>query len=233
VAADRLTGWRMLLETHLQPHTRHVFDRELRRIGAVTHLKLSVFPCGGIARLRAWGELAARSEEQVKALAALAAMPAEAARAAFLRCCGSTKWADAMTARRPFEDVPALLRIAERTWWSLDEAAHREAFAAHPKIGQPKPPSGAEATSGWAKDEQQGAAAASDATTAALAAANRAYEAKHGFIFIVCATGRTADAMLEDLHARTGRSTAEELRTAAEEQLAITRLRLGKLLGEL
>ena len=68
---------------------------------------------------------------------------------------------------------------------------------------------------------------------AELAEANRAYLDRHGFLFIVCATGRTAEAMLTDLRDRMPRSRAEELRTAAEEQIKITRLRLRKLLGEL
>ncbi|HEU0029773.1 MAG TPA: allantoicase [Kofleriaceae bacterium] len=230
VAADQLTGWRMLLATPLQPHRRHVFDAELRRVGLVTHLKLSVFPDGGVARLRAWGELAA---EPAHGIVALDRMTAADARAAFLRCCGSTKWADAMTAARPFEDTPAMLRIAERIWWSLGEADHREAFAAHPKIGQAKPPDAAHATAAWTRDEQKGAGHASAQLLDELAEANRAYEAKHGFIFIVCATGRTADAMLADLVTRLEHSTAEELRTAAEEQMKITRLRIQKLIGEL
>ena len=77
------------------------------------------------------------------------------------------------------------------------------------------------------------AADAAAQTLAQLADANRRYEAKHGFIFIVCATGRSADAMLHDLTVRLRCSTAEELRTAAEEQIKITRLRLAKLIGEL
>src|SRR6185436_10779557 len=159
-------------------------------------------------------------------LAALNAMPAADARAALLRCCGAARWADAMMAARPFEDAPALLRIGERTWWSLDEADHREALAAHPRIG------GA-ADSRWTRDEQQGAGAAGADLLDELAAANRAYEEQHGFLFIVCATGRSAEGMLADLRARMPRTTAEELRTAAEEQAKITRLRLTKLLGEL
>ncbi len=223
------TGWRMLLATPLQPHTRHHFESELRRIGPVTHLKLSVFPCGGIARLRAWGNL---ELEQARSLTALAAMSPADAHAAFLKCCGSTAWATAMTQRRPFEDVPALLRTAEHVWWSLDHSAHREAFAAHPKIGAPRPPAQAVATAAWASDEQR--AASSDQVTAGeLARANAEYEAKHGFIFIVCATGRTAHTMLADLRARLPSSTTVELRTAAEEQIKITRLRLHKLMGEL
>jgi len=228
VAAD-LTSWRPLLATPCQPHTRHVFDGELRRVGLVTHLRLSVFPCGGIARLRAWGQIATESS----GIAALNELPSDEALAALRRCCGSARWADAMNTRRPFEDTPALLRIAERVWWSLDEADHREAFAAHPKIGVTTPPLDAETTAKWTRDEQKGAAAASEKMVADLAAANRAYEDKHGFIFIVCATGRSADAMLTDLRARIDRASDEELRTAAEEQAKITRLRLHKLIGEL
>jgi allantoicase len=231
-AAAELTDWRPLLASPLHPHRRHLFDAELRRVGLVTHLRLSVFPDGGVARLRAWGLL---SPEPAPGLAALNAMSAADARAALLRCCGSSSWADAMTAARPFEDVPALLRIGERTWWALAEADHREAFAAHPKIGSSG--SSAPAAHGgdarWSRDEQQGAGAASAPVLGELAAANRAYEEQHGFIFIVCATGRSAEGMLADLRARAGRPAAEELRTAAEEQAKITRLRLGKLMGEL
>jgi allantoicase len=225
-----LTGWRMLLSSPLHPHRRHVFDAELRRVGLVTHLRLSVFPDGGVARLRAHGLL---SPEPAPGLAALNALPAADARTALARCCGSSRWADAMTAARPFEDVPALLRIGERTWWSLGEADHREAFAAHPKIGASAPPADGAGDARWSRDEQKGASAAGAPVAGELAAANRAYEEQHGFIFIVCATGRSAEGMLADLRARLPRTTAEELRTAAEEQAKITRLRLAKLMGEL
>jgi allantoicase len=212
----------------LQPHTRHVFDDQLRRVGNVTHLRLSVFPDGGVARLRAWGLPAL---EPVLGIDLLNAMSPSDAQTALRRCCGSTTWADAMAAARPFEDPAALLRIGERIWWSLGEADHREAFAAHPKIGESKAPASADAT--WSNAEQRGAAKAGAKTLAELAAANRDYEAKHGFIFIVCATGRTADAMLADLRARLDNPLATELRIAAEEQIKITRLRLTKLIGEL
>jgi len=234
IAPDELTGWRTLLASPLQPHTRHVFDTPLRRIGPITHLRLSVFPDGGLARLRARGSLAvADAGSTARGLAALAALPADAARTALLRCCGSTAWATAMLVHRPFEDVAALIRIGERVWWSLDEAAHREAFAAHPKIGAPRPPDQAGNTAAWARDEQQAAATIDQATATALADANRDYLAKHGFLFIVCATGRSAEAMLAELRERTARSRDDELRTAAEEQIKITRLRLHKLIAEL
>jgi allantoicase len=222
-------GWRVLLpKTPMQAHTRHRFDAQLRRIGPVSHLRLSVFPCGGVARLRAWGT---RDAEPSPGLAKLNAMSADEAAAAFKRCCGSTKWAAALAAERPFEDVAALLRIAERTWWSLAVDDHLEAFSAHPRIGEHKTPATGDAT--WSEGEQSAAAAASSDTLTALAEANRRYEAQLGFIFIVCATGRSADAMLADIRARLANSRQVELRTAAEEQAKITRLRLQKLIGEL
>ncbi len=228
VPCDQLDGWRPLLASPLQAHTRHRFDRELRRIGDVTHLRVSVHPCGGIARLRAWGR---RAHTASAGLDALNAMSGADAAAALKRCCGSTKWAAAMTIARPFEDLDALLRIGERTWWSLTIEDHLEAFAAHPKIGEARTPASGDAK--WSHGEQAGAATASAQTLADLADANRAYEAQLGFIFIVCASGRSADEMLRDLRTRLANSREVELRTAAEEQAKITRLRLTKLIDQL
>lgn len=187
-----------------------------------------MYPCGGIARLRAWG---VRAAEPAPGLAALHALPAAEATAAFKRCCGSTKWAAAMAAARPFEDLAALLRVGERVWWSLGIDDHLEAFAAHPRIGETKTPASGDAS--WSKGEQRGAAGASAQTLAELAEANRAYEAQLGFIYIVCASGRSAGEMLADLRGRLASSREVELRTAAEEQAKITRLRLCKLVEEL
>ena len=224
----QLTGWRQLLATPLLAHTRHRFDRDLRRIGDISHLKLSVFPCGGVARLRAWGT---RTQSAVDGVTALNALAGVDAAAALRRCCGSTKWTAAMTVARPFEDLDAMLRIGERTWWSLGVDDHLEAFAAHPRIGDAQVPATGDAT--WSQGEQQGAASAGAPLLAELAEANRAYEAKLGFIYIVCASGRSADEMLADLRARIANPREAELRTAAEEQAKITRLRLIKLAQEL
>ena len=216
--------WRPILSSPLQPHTRHLFDDELRRVGAVTHLRLSVFPDGGIARMRAWGTPARAVE---LGLDTINQLDDDQARAAFLRCCGSRLWAEAMTGRRPFEDTTALLRQGERTWWGLREDAWLEAFAAHPPIGD----TSASTREAWAGGEQAGTTTASTGVRAALAAANVAYAEAFGFIFIVCATGRGADEMLADLQARLGNDRATEIRIAAEEQAKITRLRLRKLIG--
>lgn len=223
--------WRTLLATPLQPHTRHLFDGELRRIGPITHVRLNVFPDGGVARMRVWGE---PLRPEGRGLDSLDALDHDGAHAAFLRCCGSSAWARAMNLARPFEDRAALLRIGEQLWWSLGEDDWLEAFAAHPRIGaRPAPAAGTAEADAWAGREQSSTANAADAVLGALATANQQYLDRHGFIYIVCATGRGADEMLADLQARVGNPRAAELRTAAEEQAKITRLRLHKLLEEL
>jgi allantoicase len=216
-------GWRVLLSSPLQPHTRHVFDEQLRRTGVVSHVRLSVFPDGGVARLRVWGAL---EPEAMPGLGRVDALPDDDARAAFLRCCGAQKWATRMVAHRPFEDLAAMLRIGERLWWELEPEDWLEAFAAHPRIG--------DRTGGsWERGEQRSTADASADTLAELAALNQQYADKFGFIYIVCASGRSADEMLADLRERVGATREVELVTAGEEQAKITRLRLRKLVEEL
>lgn len=223
-SVDRTT-WRTILATSLQPHTRHKFDSELRCVGEIAYLRLSIYPCGGVARLRAWGRAAPLADA---GLAKLNAMTPLEATTAFLRCCRSSAWAAAMTGARSFDDVHALLRFAERAWWGLGEADYLEAFAGHPRIGELRSntPSGP-----LLVPEPSNAAA--EIARAALVEANKAYEAKHGFVFIVCASGKTSDALLADLLARFERSRPDELRTAAEEHAKIIRLRLPRLLQEL
>jgi allantoicase len=220
---DPAQDWRVLLASPLQPHTRHVFARELRRAGVVSHLRLSVFPDGGVARLRAWGRLDAEKDQ---ALTKLNALSSDEATAALVRCCASKRWAGTLAAARPFEDRAALLRIAERAWWQLREDDWLEAFAAHPRIGD-------RGGSAWSAGEQAAASAATDSVAAELAELNQAYADRFGFVFLICATGRGAASILDDLRARLGADRDAEVRTAAEEQAKITRLRLAKLLTEL
>jgi OHCU decarboxylase len=149
-----------------------------------------------------------------------------------LKCCGATEWARALAARRPFRDARELLTAAEEIWWSLSERDWLEAFAAHPRIGVREraaraPHRQAEA---WSEQEQSGASVAAQGTLDQLAEGNRAYEEKFGHIYIVCATGKTADEMLALLRARLSNEADTELRNAAAEQSKITGLRLEKLL---
>lgn len=165
-----------------------------------------------------------------RGLARLNALPHESATAALLDCCGSRRWAQAMSVRRPFGDVQELTSNAERIWWSLDAEDWLEAFRSHPKIGERKSEGAASLSHQWSEGEQSGARDASREITDALAEANRAYEKRFGFIFIVCATGKSAAEMLALLRQRFDNDAETELRVAAEEQRRITQLRLQKLL---
>ena len=165
-------------------------------------------------------------------LPSLNALSAQDAREALLRCCGSKRWAEGMLARRPFASEKALLDAADQVWRGLSKEDFLEAFAHHPRIGG-KDALRAKfaATRTWAQGEQAGAAAASEATLDALSAGNARYEERFGFVFIVCATGKSADEMLALLQARQSNEPQAELRIAAGEQAKITAIRLKKLLG--
>ena len=154
-----------------------------------------------------------------------------AARAAFERCCGARRWVERMCEGRPYRDRAALAAAAERAFETLERADWLEAFAHHPRIGDLASLRAKYAsTAAWAGEEQRGAAGAADDTLLALTDGNRAYEQRFGYIFIVCATGKSADEMLALLRARLPNPPEREVPVAAEEQMKITRLRLEKLL---
>ena len=165
------------------------------------------------------------------ALEQLNALPPEQAESEFLKCCGSRNWARALTEARPFADVGALFQEADSIWRSLGEQDWLEAFRAHPKIGESAAVQSEQARS-WSAQEQLAVQDAAAETKAALAAGNQQYEERFGFIFIVCATGKTSTEMLRILNARLQNDPRNELRVAAEEQRKITRLRLEKLLKQ-
>lgn len=145
-------------------------------------------------------------------------------------CCGSRRWVDGMLARRPFGTRERLLASAREVWFALDRDDWLEAFADHPRIGDREALRTRFAeTRHLAAGEQSGVRGASDEVLDALARGNDAYLRKFGYIFIVCATGLSATAMLERLEARLSHGPDEELVIAAEEQAQITAIRLSKL----
>ena len=155
----------------------------------------------------------------------------EAARRKFLTCCGSQKWSDQMLALRPFADEEQLLQAAGTIWERLSPDDWLEAFAQHPKIGAvDSQRTRFPATGHLAMGEQRGVAAASDGTLAELAAGNRRYQDRYGYIYIVSATGKSAGQLLANLKERLVNDPDTELQIAAREQLKITRLRLRKLI---
>jgi OHCU decarboxylase len=163
-------------------------------------------------------------------LAEFNALPSAQAESLLMDCCGSAKWAASVATRRPYATVEALHKAADAILWNLERADWLEAFSHHPPIGD-KPASGSESARRWAEGEQTGARAATEDVKARLARANRAYFEKFGYIFIVCATGKTAEGMLAILNQRLQNDLPSELSIAAEQQRLITRLRLEKLLA--
>ena len=165
-------------------------------------------------------------------LAELNALPHDRAEEELRKCCGSTVWAGRMSRSRPFASFDRLTQAAGEIWWRLDRADWMEAFRAHPQIGgrQAAAHTSAEAQA-WSVQEQAGISRAGVRLASELEEANQEYLAKFGYIFIVCASGKSADEMLSILRSRLPNSPDQEIRVAAEEQNKITCLRLEKLLS--
>lgn len=167
-------------------------------------------------------------------LAGLNALPAARAEAELLTCCGSRAWAWRMAAMRPFRTEPVLFDAAHEVWWSLGREDWLEAFRGHPRIGERKAEAGQTAREqGWSRGEQSGMDSAQQQTRQLLTELNRAYEERFGYIYLVCASGLSADELLAILQRRLDNSPDAEILVAAGEQAKITRLRLRKLLDAL
>jgi allantoicase len=188
----------------LKAHSLHTFEAH----ATASRVLFRIFPDGGVSRLRIWGKPTEKGRAAHR-LKLINSWPREK----FVQCCASRKWVDAMMAARPFANVE---KTCDAIWHTLEREDFLEAFAAHKKIGDHK---GAE--------EQAGVRTASDATLGELARLNREYEAKFGFMFIVCATGKSADEMLAMLRQRL--QNESDIENAAEQQRQITQLRLRKL----
>lgn len=148
-----------------------------------------------------------------------------------LKCCASKHWALRMVEKRPFGSFSNLIEESENIWGTLEKVDYLEAFSAHPKIGQ-LPEKGRHETlaSDLSKQEQSSVQSANSLTLKELEVKNNEYFEKFGFIFIVCATGKSADQMLQILNERIKSSYTDELIEAATQQLKITNIRLRKLI---
>lgn len=165
-------------------------------------------------------------------LASLNSLTAEDAARELRQCCGSRHWAERMSNDRPYQTLEALITHADLVWWTLTPNDWLEAFRSHPKIGEKKATDKVSAQSQqWSGQEQAEVSSAPQQTVDSLAELNRAYEEKFGFIFIICATGKTTEEMLTALKERLQHDSATELRLAAAEQAKITALRLKKLIA--
>ncbi len=211
--------------TEIMARTRMKPNRERRfpvtEAGPYTHLRLNLFPCGGISRFRAHGTRyeASTPDDSITAINDLAS---DQLFMNFHRCCGSKRWAEAMAAAHPFQSAAELFGVAEHIWWHLDEADWRKAFSKHAEIGTDI------GDTAVLFQEQEGDDAME--TLTALASANELYRGQFGFNFIISESGLRVVDMLAALRSRMSNSPVNELRIAAAEQAKITRLRLERLL---
>jgi len=159
-------------------------------------------------------------------------LPKQQLREELIKCCGSSAWVNKMLPFFPADDLVELLEDAEEQWFKCSEEDWKEAFAQHPKIGDTESlKKKFFSTAQWASGEQSGVNTATQQTIEALTEGNQLYEKKFGYIFIVCATGKSAEEMLEILQARLLNDPKDEIEIAADEQNKINKLRLEKLLA--
>src|ERR1700686_623946 len=156
------------------------------------------------------------------------ALPSAKAEALLLDCCGCARWAAGVCAQRPFEDMKAPGAAADIHWQKMGRDDWLEAVSHHPQICE-KAATGSESHRRWSEGEQAGARVATEDVKTRLARGNRSYYEKFGHIFLVCATGKSAEEILALLEQRLQNDPARELPIAAEQQRQISRLRLQKL----
>jgi 2-oxo-4-hydroxy-4-carboxy-5-ureidoimidazoline decarboxylase len=165
-------------------------------------------------------------------IATLNQLPAADLAHALTKCCGSSHWVQKMVQARPYADEADLMEKAHKAWARCSEADGLEAFTHHPRIGGMKELAQKFAsTSAWASGEQSSVKEATEEVLQALADGNAAYEARFGYIFIVCATGKSAAEMLDLLQSRLPHPPEKEIQIAMAEQMKITVIRLQKLLA--
>jgi allantoicase len=228
--AESLPWQEVLPNTKLKANHRHGFEK-MRHARAATHVRFRIFPDGGVSRLRLFGRPAVAGNP-ADSLKAFNHLPKAKASKALMDCCGSRNWAEQMAKRRPFADESELFAAADKIWSDLTEKDWLEAFRHHPPIGGKRAKAKqSAAASRWSAKEQSASQAASREALDALAAENQRYAKKFGYVFLICATGKSIEEVLASLLRRMPNDPQTELGTAADEQRKITRLRLEKLLA--
>jgi 2-oxo-4-hydroxy-4-carboxy-5-ureidoimidazoline decarboxylase len=166
--------------------------------------------------------------EELVDVAAFDGLAADAAAGLLRPACASTRWTQTMVAGRPYGTLDRLVLASDAAIAGLDWPDVDEALAAHPRIGERAP--GADLESAWSRREQAAAVTAEPDVAAALRAGNLAYERRFDQVFLICATGRSAEQMLASLTARLGNDIATEQRVVRRELAAIVGLRLARTL---
>ena len=212
-------AWSTVVErADVEPHEHNQVP--LPEPSHATFVRLNIHPDGGVARLRVMGRADKEAAGRLRMAYADSLFPDEAQRF-FHTACGARRWVDAMVSSRPYGTVDGLFDAADRAFDHLSDADWLEAFAAHPRIG--------ERGDAVAAKEQAGAGSASREVIRRLAEVNRDYEERFGFIYIVFASGKTAEEMLAIAEKRLGNGREEEVANAAAEQRKITMRRLRRM----
>ncbi len=224
---DAVSWTTILNETKLEADNEHFFENGLLTNEPFTHARLTIFPDGGISRLRLFGHI----ETDVLTVEELNNLPFDVFETHISKCCGSKNWVKKMYEIRPFLNQKDVFEKAETCWFSCKKTDWLEAFTHHPRIGDVESLKKKFAsTATWASGEQGKVQAASDDILEELKTYNDLYSHKFGFIFIIFATGKTAEEMLSILKERYENDAVEEIINAMVEQNKITKIRLKKLL---
>ena len=161
-------------------------------------------------------------------LAAFNALDPVAAERALLACCASAGWARRVAGGRPYHAAEQLYAAADDAIAGLDAAGMAQALAGHPRIGE-RPTGPAHEASAR---EQAGVTGAAADVLAAIARGNAEYESRFGHVYLVCATGRSADELLAILTSRLGNDAVAEDGVTRAELAKINRIRLARMLEE-
>ena len=209
------------------PSTEHVYSQQLKSHQEVRWVRLNLFPDGGVSRLRLWGTLTPQGQVESR-LRYLNSAASGELREIFRAVCHSDRWASSMALAGPFDSVADLQKKGATAWSHCREVDWREALAGHPRIGEKA--KGGDLASQWSRGEQSRAATPDEALQSELREKQLAYEERFGFLFLICATGRTTEQILSVLNLRLDQTPEIELQTVAEELAKIIHLRLEKLL---
>ncbi len=147
-----------------------------------------------------------------------------------MESCHCESWARRVAGYAPFASRRELLDSAALEWQTVSEKEILEAFSGHPRIGDLEALQRRYAVT--ANEEQGQVLTAPESILLDLKDANEAYLSRYGFIFIVCASGKSAEEMLDLVLNRLKNSREDELVNGAREQAAITDLRLKKMIEE-
>jgi allantoicase len=224
--------WKPLLEQMpLQPDHLHVFESELAAGTTATHVRLNIFPDGGVSRLRLLGRPTVEGRRRT-VIRLLNAMTDTELHTALADYCAAPGWIARMAGARPYSSAAAVLAVADKAAEAIAADDWLEAFRHHPRIGERGTERAQSRLAETASADEQAAVSVADRhELEALACENRAYEDRFGYVFIISAAGKTAAEIRAALTARLKNDAATELPIAAAEQRRIMRLRLEKLLG--